>query len=297
VNPSSDPSSGIIETIRAVLPTLPGGQRSLAEVVLADPATSARLTIVELADRCQVSTGTITRFCRALSLDGYAQLRISLAADSGRTGRGTWSAIVGADVSEDDEIGTVANLVCANVVHVVTEAIANLDLAVLERAATALATANRVQVFGVGGSGATASEFQQRLYRIGTSVWAHSDLHIALTGAALMGPGDVVVAISHSGQAHEVCDLLAEAGSHSAHTIAVTNDPDSAVARRADLVLATEVHQVGLRNETILARHAQLAVLDLLYVAIAQRTFDRTREAMAVTAKAVQSCRPEASGR
>jgi DNA-binding MurR/RpiR family transcriptional regulator len=282
---SSHPHSGIIERIRVLLPAMPEAQRSLAELVLGDPAGVARMTILELAEQCGVSTGTITRFCRALGMNGYAPLRIALASDSGR---GTWTANVGTDVTEDDDIRQVADVITANIGRVVAEAITNLDLADVERAAALLAAARRVEVYGVGGSAATASEFQQRLYRIGVPAWTHTDIHVALTGTALMGPGDVVVAISHGGRTREVCDLVAEAGSHGATTIAITNDRESTVARRATLVLATAVREVGFRTETILGRHAQLAVLDLLYIAITQRTFEQSKEAMVVTEQAVR---------
>lgn len=287
-----EPASGVVERIRGLLSTMPDAQRSLAELVLDDPAAAARMTILELAQVCRVSTGTITRFCRALGLNGYAALRIALASDSGRIGRDAWAANIGADVTEGDDIRRVAGVISANVGHVVSQAIANLDLTDVDRAAAALAAARRVVVYGVGGSGATASEFQQRLYRIGVPAWADTDVHVALTGAALLGRGDVVVAITHSGRTREVCDLVEQARSRGASTVAVTNDRESTVAGRAEVVLATSVHDVGFGTETIVARHAQLAVIDLLYVAIAQRTFEQTREAMATTAAAVLPYKP-----
>ncbi|MFD1541080.1 MurR/RpiR family transcriptional regulator [Nonomuraea guangzhouensis] len=283
------PSSGIIERIRGLLPTMPDAQRSLAELVLGDPAAVARMTIVELAEQCGVSTGTITRFCRALGMNGYAALRIALASDSGRIGGGTWAAHIGTDVTEGDDIRQVANVISANIGHVVAEAIANLDLAAVERAASLLAAARRVVVFGVVGSATTALGFQQLLYQIGVPAWVYTDAHMALTGAALMTRGDVLVAVSHSGRTREVCDLVAEARSHGARTIAITNDLASPVARRAELALATAVYEMGgSSTENILARHAQLAALDVLYIAIAQRTFEQTREAIAVATEAVR---------
>lgn len=288
--------SGIIERVRELLPALPDAQRALAELVLADPAAVARMTILELAERCAVSTGTITRFCRALGMNGYAPLRIALASDSGRTGHGTWAAHIGSDVTEADDIRRVADVIAANVGHVVTQAIGNVDLAAMDRAAGLVAAARRAEVYGVGGSGATASEFQQRLYRIGVSAWTHTDTHQALTGAALMTRGDVLVALSHSGRTREVLDLVAEASARGATVVAITNDSGSPVARAADLVLATGVHEIGRRTETIMGRHAQLAVLDVLYIAIAQRTFEQTRKAMAITADAVRPYKPDDTG-
>ncbi|MET8996004.1 MurR/RpiR family transcriptional regulator [Amycolatopsis sp. NPDC004169] len=281
-------SSGTLGRIRELLPSMPDAQRALAELVLGDPAAAARLTIVELADRCRVSTGTITRFCRALGLTGYAALRIALASESGTDGRGTWATHIGIAVTEHDDLRHVAEVVSANIGHIVAEAIAHLDLADVSRAAALLATARRIEVYGVGGSAATASEFQQRLYAIGVPAWAHTDAHVALAGAALLGRGDVVVALSHSGQTREVCDVVAEARSHGAAAVAITNVRTSTLARRAGLVLATGVREVGFTTEGLLGRHAQLAVLDLLYIAVAQRMFEQYREALAVTTEAVR---------
>ncbi|MEV4117015.1 MurR/RpiR family transcriptional regulator [Nonomuraea sp. NPDC049695] len=287
---SNPPRGDVIHRMRELLPTMPEAQRSLAELVLADPAAAARMTIVELSEQCGVSTGTITRLCRAVGMDGYSALRIALASDSGRADvRGTWAAHIGTELTEGDDIRHVANVISANIGHVVAEALANLDLTTVERAAGVLAAARRAMIYGIGGSGATALEFQQRLYQIGVPAWIHTDVHVALTGAALMGRGDVVVAISHSGRTQEVRDLVAEARSHGATTIAITNDVASPVADRSELVLATGVRELGFSTETILARHAQLAVLDVLYIAIAQRTYEQTREAIAITTEAVRS--------
>ncbi|WP_431931212.1 MurR/RpiR family transcriptional regulator [Nonomuraea jabiensis] len=287
---SNPPPGDVIQRMRELLPTMPEAQRSLAELVLDDPAAAARMTIVELAEQCGVSTGTITRLCRALGMDGYSALRIALASDSGRADvRGTWAAHIGTDLTKGDDIRHVANVISANIGHVVAEALAHLDLDLVERAAGVLAATRRAVIYGIGGSGATAMEFQQRLYQIRVPAWTHTDVHVALTGAALMGRGDSVVAISHTGRTQEVCDLVTEARARGATTIAVTNDLASPLAGRAELVLATGVRELGFSTETILARHAQLAVLDVLYIAIAQRTYEQTREAIAVTTKAVSS--------
>jgi DNA-binding MurR/RpiR family transcriptional regulator len=63
-----------------------------------------------------------------------------------------------------------------------------------------------------------------------------------------------------------------------------------------DLVLATTVRTDGPGHHTILSRHAQMAVLDLLYVAVAQRTYDQTTEAMAATTEAVRPYKQDRPG-
>ncbi|MFF0791881.1 MurR/RpiR family transcriptional regulator [Streptomyces spiralis] len=284
---------GIVGRIRALLPDLPEAQRTTAALILDDPAAAARMTILDLADACKVSTGSITRFCRTLALPGYSALRLALASDTGRSEQETWQANIGRDISEKDDIRLVASAISAGVRHAVGATLAAIDLDAVEQAASAIARAPRVEICGAGGSGSMGAEFQQRVYRIGVPAWSWSDTQVALTGAALLGPDDVLLALSHSGRTREVTDLAAEAASRGATTVAVVGDLDSPLARRVDLVLATTVPDDGPGHHTVLSRHAQMAVLDLLYIAIAQRTYDQSTEAMAATSEAVRPYKHE----
>lgn len=275
-----------VEQIRAMLPGMPAAQRALAELILADPAGAARTTILDLSERCGVSTGSITRLCRALGLSGYAALRIALASDSPTPRRGTWDGEVGIDA--DDDIDHVAEVVSHSVGRIVAEAVAHLDLADVERAAKLTGAAGRVIISGVGGSFTVASELQQRLYRIGVPSWAWSDPHVALTGIALTSPGDVLILFSHSGRTEETVAMASEARDRAVTTVAVTNDPSSPLAELADIALVTGVSQLGFQHEAPLARYAQLAVVDLIYITVARTALDRTTRAMEVTADAVR---------
>ncbi|MFF0768622.1 hypothetical protein ACFYUK_06950 [Nonomuraea wenchangensis] len=71
--------------------------------------------------------------------------------------------------------------------------------------------------------------------------------------------------------------------------VALTSFPRSPLADAADLVLTTSAHETAFRPESLAAKHSQLVVLDLVYVLIAQRTFDRTTEAFDLTVQAVES--------
>lgn len=201
----------------------------------------------------------------------------------------SWRVGTGIDVTESDDIGKVARtlLRCATGGH------RDRRRARPGRRGPGRRTDRR----GTAGGDqrgrrqrGTGAEFQKRLYRIGLPAWASSDGHAALTGAALLGPRDVVVAVSHGGRTRETAHPAVEAASRGALTVAVTNDPDSPLARRADIALVASVRVEG-RTETVLARHAQPAVVDLWYIAVAQRTFDRTPRAMAATTEAVSRYR------
>jgi DNA-binding MurR/RpiR family transcriptional regulator len=91
--------------------------------------------------------------------------------------------------------------------------------------------------------------------------------------------------------------MIAEAGSHGATTIALTSYPRSALAEVADIVLVTAAQATTFRPDALSARHPQLVVLDLLYIAVAQRLHDRVNAAFQVTAQAVHPHRAKSDGR
>ncbi|MFI6321127.1 MurR/RpiR family transcriptional regulator [Nonomuraea sp. NPDC050556] len=277
----------LLGRIRAEQGELPDALRRVAELILGDPAEAARSTIVDLAERSGTSTATITRFCRALGFGGYAELRVALATETGRVAQRQWETDIGQEILPDDGLDRVLGVVSGNDIRLIQETAAQLDLATVEKVARAISLARRVLLFGVASSASVAGEMEYRLQRIGIPTWSRSDAHSALTDAALLGQGDVAVGISHSGRTREVIEVLAEAGSHGAITVAVTSHPRSSLAEAAELVLTTANRETTFRSDGFAAIHSQLLVLDVVYVSVAQRTHQRTQEALDLTVRAV----------
>lgn len=278
--------------ILGLLPVLTPAERSLAEQVLADPVGVAGSTITALAERCGTSRTTVTRFCRALGLSGYAELRLALAAETGRSGSWTWAEGLGTDISPDDPLDVVlARLVKADV-RVVEETASQLDLGALASAVDALDRARRIDIYAVSGSAAIATDLRLRLHRIGHPAHVWSDVHDALTSAALLDERDVALALSHSGETREVTEPFEVAARNGATTIAVTNFPRSRLAALADLTLLTTARELTFRAGEMSGRHAQMVVLDCLYIGLAQRDRVKVGHALEVTADAVSAHRP-----
>ena len=112
-----------------------------------------------------------------------------------------------------------------------------------------------------------------------------------MMSAALLGPDDVAIAFSHSGSTAAVIDAVDLARRNGARTIAVTNYPDSMLARAVDVVLCSTAQNNPLLGENATARIAQLNLLDALFVAVAQRDRAAADQNLARTMRAVQSKR------
>ncbi|MEV0643800.1 MurR/RpiR family transcriptional regulator [Phytomonospora sp. NPDC050363] len=289
---------GLLGRLRIEGPTMPEAMARIAGLITADPETAAGAGIVDLAELAGTSTATVTRFSRILGYAGYAKLRVAIATETGRAEQARWQTDISADIAPGDDLDQVLGVIAAADTRAIQATAAGLDTDGIDRVAEAVATAGRVELFGMGSSGTAGREMAFRLERIRVPVWFRPDSHSALTNAALLGPGDVSIGLSHSGRTREVIETLSEAGDHGALTVAVTSFGRSPLAEVADVVLTTSVHETTFRLAALSALHSQLLVLDLIYVAVAQRTYERTAEALEVTVRAVAAHRlPEPGGR
>ena len=285
-----DADSSPLVRIRSLLPGLARAEQRVAKVVLEDPASVARRSITEVALAANTSETTVTRFCKAVGVGGYPQLRIALAADTARTEART-TRNLGGEIGPEDDLAAVIGKVSFADARAVEETADQLEVATLEKVIEVVANAGRVDVYGVGASAFVAADLQQKLHRIGRVCFAWSDTHIMLTSAAVLSPGDVAIGVSHTGATTDTVEALRVAREHGAITIAVTNFPRSPITEVADHVLTTAARETTFRSGATASRIAQLTVIDCLFIGVAQRHMDASVSALDATRDAVGSHR------
>lgn len=285
-------SDDVIQEIRAALPALRPSERRVAELVLTDPARVVNLAITDLAELCDTSVATIVRFCRSLGYTGYAEFRRELASSVGREQVSLDRfGVSDSDIATDDDAAAVIAKIAFHEARAIEATAAAIDVVTLDVIADAIVAAKRVDIYGVASSGIAALDLQQKLHRVGLVSFAWSDVHLALTSAAVLTPGCVAIGFSHSGLTIEVADSLAAARDSGATTVLVTNFPASPIARNVDHVLTTSASETRYRPGAMSGRITQLAVIDFLFVRVAQRLSDRAAEPLQLTYDAVQTHR------
>ena len=284
------PDVGILVTIRSLLPNLAPVEQRVAQAVLDDPGGVAWRSISELARSCGTSATSVVRFCRAIGLRGYPELRLALA---GAVAHDDAAAVVAAssDIDPNDDPVTITKKIAYSDGAAVTDTASRLDIGTLVKVVDALAVANRIDLYGVGASGLVAVDLQFKLQRIAMPAFAWPDPHMAATSAALRGKGDVAVGLSHTGTTVDTIDALTEARAHGATTVAITNFPWSPITEVADYVLLTAARETAFRSGAMTSRIAQLTVVDCLFVTLAQRDLPRTMDALERTFAAAQAKR------
>jgi DNA-binding MurR/RpiR family transcriptional regulator len=276
------PALSVLIRVRAALPSLRPAEQRVAQAVLADPAGISERSITAVARLCQTSETTVLRFCRAIGLAGYPELRIALArAAQGEENERSSGAQTTSVISEDDSLADVVSKITYADARSATDTGAALDVEALTAAVDAVARARRVDIFGVGASGLVADDLHQKLHRIGVVSFAWPDPHAALTSAAGLTSDDVAIGISHTGTTSDVIEALRVARGHAATTIGITNFDRAPIVGCSDIVLTTAARETTFRLGAMASRIPQLVLVDCLFVGVALRSFDRSVSALA----------------
>jgi arabinose-5-phosphate isomerase len=137
-------------------------------------------------------------------------------------------------------------------------------------------TRGRLCLTGIGKSGLIAQKIAATLASTGTPAYflhageaSHGDL-------GMLMPGDVVLALSYSGETPEVVRLLEFARKREIRTIAMAGAPDSSVARGADIFVSVAIPREAcpLNLAPTASTTAMLAMGDALAMSLsAQRGF------------------------
>jgi DNA-binding MurR/RpiR family transcriptional regulator len=270
----------IQSTIEATAASLSPSLRRIAEAIRQHPQIVLENTINQLAEACGTSVASVVRFCQAIGLSGYAQLRVALATELGKQSAQYGPSDYGADITPTDSLEQAARKIAALELMAIDETVGTLDFAVMERVVDRCETASRILLYGIGASQFVADDFQHKLFRIGREAFAFHDPHEAWGAAALPIGGVVAIGISHSGETPETVKFLRVAKENGAHTVALTGVPGSALAAVAADTLLTQVRETTFRAGAMVSRIAQLALVDCLFTGIAQRRYRFTVDAL-----------------
>ena len=270
---------GIQSRIEASAPSFSPAMRRIADALRQNPAIVREKTISELAASCDTSVASVVRFCRAVGLSGYAELRMALATELGKEAA-QFGATLGAEIAQSDSLKEMAAKVASLEMLAIEETVAALDFRALGRIVTALDKAQRILLFGIGASQFVAQDLHHKLFRIGRNAFLMSDAHEAWSAALLSPKGTVAIGFSHSGATTDTVQFIDLARQSGALTVAVTSVEDSPLARAAQERLITHARESALRAGAMVSRIAQLAVVDCLFLGVARLRYDQTIDAL-----------------
>lgn len=274
--------TGVLVRLDAIEPDLRESERKIGDYLQRHAPELVHLSITELADVTGTSEATVIRFAQRLGYVGFSALKIALALELHEA-----ATPMPGEVDLGDDVGTIKRKVLESTVGGIRDTADLLDDESLGRAVEAIHGARRVEAYGVGSSAAVAHDVYAQLVQIGIPMVAVTDPHLQLLSAVQLQKGDVVLGISNSGSTRDTLEALEAAKEAGATTICLTRHARSPITRVADIVLLAAARSRMLDGIELMDRVAQVAVVDVLWVALAIRRGAHSREALARGRKAL----------
>ncbi|MBA1347397.1 MurR/RpiR family transcriptional regulator [Rhizobium sp. WYCCWR 11146] len=248
----------IFSTLQEDKSRLSPSESRIAEIIVNDFEFAVNASIIELAERAEVSPPTVTRFCRRLGCESFSDFKVQLAR----------TAHIGVRYLKPESKSTDPADVAQDIITKAQNALfllhRSLDLAAIEAAVSHIAKADMIYAFGSGGnSSMIADELQNRLFRLGLRITASSDHSMQLMMAAAARPGDVLIGSSFSGRNMELVRAFELARQTKVKTIALTQT-ESPVAKAAEIVVPIDLPEGHNIYRPTSTRIAYIATIDIL---------------------------------
>jgi len=277
-----------IQRLQSKYSELRKSEKIIADFLQQHPQQRLDLSITELAKLLQVSETTVSRFCRVIGYQGFQDLKLSMAESSNRV---NGFQNIPPDIHERDATADICKKLADSLTRSIAKTQHSLNIGDIDSAIDAVAKANQLVFYGVGGSAIIANAAYHLFTKAGLNCAVHTDGYMQTVSASMMNPGGVAVGVSNTGLSKHVVDALTIASGRGAVTIGITSEPESALARASRICLVTplENKDVPLYGGAIDAKVCQLYLVDLLYVGVLFKLGDVVKRNLKETANALRT--------
>ena len=269
--------------IKQLYPSFSGNYLHIADHILAHPEHVVQNKVRDIAGSCNCDEAQVVRFCQKIGYRGFSELKAAIAADF-------IPVKTNIDYNCPDGSGSFEQLkkdFLQNNLRALNDTVSLLTEKAVKRAVKLLRRANKIMLCGFGSSGLVAQDFQTKLFRTGFCAFYNSDSELNRMYCGLLDRNDVLVAISFSGENRNVVSNVEEVKKNGVNVIAITNYPESELAKKSDLVLLTASDEKQFRLGAMGSRIAQLLVVDFISLELALNDLKRVEENVIRTHKMV----------
>jgi len=254
--------NSLMDRIQGLKAELTPAEQRVATLVLEQPRLVLNEPIAGIAKMADVSQPTVIRFCRSLGFLGLADFKLKFA--SSLTGS---IPVRHSQVRTNDSTHDLSAKVIDNTISAILQFRDQLDVRAIDRAIELVSRARRVEFYAMGNSRVVALDGQHKFFRFRIPTALYGDSHLFTLAADLLGPGDVVIAVSNSGRLPDLLAAVDTARARGADVIAISNS-QSPLARKASICLAVDHAEDSTTFLAMISRILQLLIIDIMAVGV-----------------------------
>lgn len=237
-------------------------EKKIASYIMQHHKEVVNMTISELAQNCGTSVATVSRFCRKCDVEGFHHLKIGLAKEIVENDT---TVSVSNTISQKDIHQSLQNIL-ANKIEELKQTVSYIDANVLNTVLNCIRKAGVVQLVAVGNTIPVALDGAYKLSEIGIRAVSGTILETQLSYALSLRKGDVLIAISNSGESRNVVKAVQAAKEGGATTVGITNNPQSSVGQCVDYHFQTATREKLFMNEFCFSRVSAMTMMEIIYL-------------------------------
>jgi RpiR family carbohydrate utilization transcriptional regulator len=235
-------------------------EKKIANYIIQHPKEVVNMTIKQLAEACQTSQASVSRFARKCQMDSFHHLKVNLARDCVNEIEQKSNTISTNDISGSLET------ILSNKISELTSTIRNIDIEQLRKIISLIENANHVLVCAVGNTIPVALDCMFKFNEIGISTFTSTIWENQASYALGLDSNDVVIAISNSGESKQVYAICQKMKKRGVCTIGITNNNDSVVAKECTYHIQSSTREKLFLNEFCFSRISAATIIEILYL-------------------------------
>ena len=260
----------VIAKIHNMFKNLTRTEQKIASYILEFPEKIVNMTAKELASACGTVPSAVNRMCKSIGVEGFAKLKISLAAAVGKEGYDEKYI----PFDKEDTPKMIFNKVFNSGINTLKSTYQMIDFSETEKISKIFASAKRIFIFGVGTSSVVAVDAAYRFSQLDVQSYAYTDILQMNVMASNMKSGDVAFGISHRGRTKAVVDAMRRAKQSGATTVSLTSFTKSFLYTESDYSISVYADEENYPVEAVSARIAHMCVIDALMLSIASVNYE-----------------------
>lgn len=264
--------NGGLVRLREILNAITPSERKVADFIIQDPHRIIGMSVAQLSQESGGSQAAVIRLCKSAGFKGYQELMLKVVGDL----QDESSNVGYQEFTREDSIEQIIENVSNNNIQSIRDTLKVMTVKDVEKAVEALQRAKRIYFYGIGASNLIAIDAQHKFMRINKTCLSFSDSDLQLISSVMLEKDDVVVGISYSGETQTIIDCLKRARGLGATTISITRYGSTTVSQLADIPLYISSTETEIRSGATSSRITQLNMIDILYLGVASREFEKS---------------------
>ncbi|MPQ42663.1 MurR/RpiR family transcriptional regulator [Clostridium tarantellae] len=242
-------------------------------------------SISEIAKKSLIGEATITRFARKMGFSGFQEFKVTLAKEISTKDR---RSIINDSVKNDESAKDTALKLLQCNVNMLDKTLAITNFNDIHKCAELIKQANKIYFFGLGYSGIVAQDSNYKFMRIGLHCNSFHDGHTMIIMSSIVNKGDVIIAISHSGETEEVINAIGLAKESGAKIISITKNEESRLKSISDINLPYISTETIFETGAVPSKLAQIFLIDLIYTQVVKDMATEAIERKVKTTEAIK---------